>query len=390
MYPLKIFIIAGEVSGDLLGGAILRAMTGQTTRRLDVRGIGGDGIKSGGMRTSLFPMHELSVMGIAEIIPKIPHFLRRIRETVDAIEGFKPDLIITIDSPDFCFRVQQKLRLRGNLRGAKQIHVVAPSVWAWRPGRAEKISKFLDGLVCFFPFEPPYFEKYGLRSMSMGHPAINAPSATADPAQLRKTLDIKPDDITLGLYLGSRAGVVERHAPLFIAAVNMLAQTHKNIRVLIPTFPVLADRVRALTQDLGVRYHVVTDPVMKPMAMRACDVALAVSGTVGLELAIANVPHVVGYRASWLTALIVKRLIKPGQFAHLANIVLDRMVVPELIQDHCTPEELSKAMSRLMDDQAAAMLQQTAFATVRRAIGEGADVTPADKAAGFVLGMVEG
>ncbi len=385
MYPLKIFIIAGEISGDLLGGAILRAIAEQTERSLDVRGIGGDGIKRGGMRVSLFPMHELSIMGIAEIIPKIPFFLRRIRETVEAIEGFKPDLVITIDSPDFCFRVQQKLRLRGILRGAKQIHVVAPSVWAWRAGRAKKISKFLDGLVCFFPFEPPYFEEHGLRAMAMGHPAINGPAATADPTQFKKMLDIRPDEITLGLFLGSRARVVERHALPFIGAINVLGQTHKNLRVLIPTFPVLADRVRVLCEGLGVRYHVVTDPVMKPMAMRACDVALAVSGTVGLELAIADVPHVVGYKMSWLTHKIARLLVKPGQFAHLVNILMERAVVPEYVQELCTPDLLAATLAPYIDNKDVAAAQRDAFAVVRHAIGEGADVTPAAKAARFIL-----
>lgn len=384
MYPLKIFVIAGETSGDLLGGAILRAIAQISSRPLEVVGIGGDAIKSAGMKISLVPMHELAVMGIAEVLPKIFKLRRIINDTVEAIEGFKPDLILSIDAPDFSFRVQQKVRTRGQWQ-AKQIHVVAPSVWAWREGRAEKIAKFLDGLVCFFPFEPPYFEPYGLRCVAMGHPAINTPIAWVDPAPLRKVLDLQPDDVVVGLYLGSRAGVVERHAPTFIAAINQLAARHPKLRILIPTFPTYADRVRALCQSLSVRHHVMTDPLLKPVAMRACQYALAVSGTVGLELAIADVPHVVGYKMNALTWMIGQMMVKKGQFAHLANIVLNRAVVPECIQENCSAAVLAGALGDLIDERGARQAQLDAFRDVRRQIGEGQSEKPASKAATFIL-----
>lgn len=385
MHPLKIAVIAGEKSGDLLGGAILRAMAKVSPRPLQIVGIGGDSIKDAGLRTSLIPMRELSIMGIAEVLPKLPYILRTIRNTVQHIEDFKPDLVLTIDSPDFCFRVQKKLRAHGQLRDAKQIHIVAPSVWAWRPERAQKIAQFLDGLVCFFPFEPPYFTAHGLNAVAIGHPAISTPIAWVDPTPLRKALDLKPDDPVLGLYLGSRAGVVERHAPIFISTTNQLAQHHPNLCVLVPTFPEYADRVRQICDGLSVRHHVITDPLLKPVAMRACNYALAVSGTVGLELAIAGVPHVIGYKMNALTWAIGQMMVKPGQFAHLANIVQNQEVVPECIQSRCTPDILCEGLLRLMNDIEARDTQIKAFSDVRQKIGEGDAEKPADKAAAFIL-----
>lgn len=384
MHPLKIFVIAGEVSGDLLAEAILQAVAGQSGRRLDIRGIGGMGLKNVGLGASLIPIQKLAVMGIAEILPQIFFFIRAINQTVRAIEGFKPDIVLSIDSPDFCFRVQKKVRARGHWR-AQQIHVVAPSVWAWRPGRAAKIARFLDGLICFFPFEPPYFEKHGLRAIAMGHPAINGPVATANGAPLRDMLGVGTDEKILGLYLGSRAGVIHRHLGIFAETVRVIARDHPGLTLLIPTFPEYADEIRAQTQNLPLRVHIIADPLLKPAAMRACDYALAVSGTVGLELAIANVPHVVGYQMNPVTWWIGQRLVKRGQFAHLANIVQGQAVVPECIQAGCTPDALARAVSHLIQDETARQTQQEHFKQVREKIGAGAVDKPADKAARFVL-----
>jgi lipid-A-disaccharide synthase len=405
----KIFIIAGEASGDALGAAVLQSLKQQSNGPLQIQGIGGPLMQAAGLCRSLFPMDELSVMGIFEILPRIPHFIRRINETVAAITDFAPDVVISIDSPDFCFRVQKKLKKincpSGLSRGPRdnmnntgapglrrgpitQIHIVAPSVWAWRPGRAKKIAAFLDGLVCFFPFEPPYFERHGLRAISMGHPAIDGEVATADGAAFRTDLQLTPGTKLLGLYLGSRAGVIARHAPIYIAAVNKLAQHHPNLHVVIPTFPAHIHAVNTAARALTVPYDVIDDPVLKPAAMRACDAALAISGTVGLELAIADVPHVVGYRMGMITHAIAWMLIKRGQYAHLANIILGRKVVPEYIQGNCTPENLAHAVTSLLGAGDAVQSQRAAFVTVRQSIGEGAAQKPADKAAGFILGSI--
>lgn len=385
-YPLKIFVIAGETSGDLLGGAILRALGRMTDRPLKIVGIGGDSLKNAGLGNSLIKMNDLAVMGIAEILPRLPFFIGAINKTIKAAEGFKPDIILSIDAPDFSFRVQRAICKRGNIH-PKQIHVVAPSVWAWREKRAEKISKFLDGLICLFPFEPPYFTKYGLNTVAVGHPAITSSMIDADPAPLRETLNLTDRDMVLGLYLGSRAGVVERHAAPFMAALNIVAQAHPDLRVLIPTFPDYADRIRAMCKNLTLRNHVMADPLLKPVAMRACNIALAASGTVGLELAIADVPHVVGYKMNPITWWLVQKTARV-KYAHLANVILDKPLVPEYLQGNCTPEKIAAGLSDLLCSQAACDIQRQGFANVRAEIGQGQAEKPAEKAAAFLLSHI--
>jgi lipid-A-disaccharide synthase len=386
MHPLKVFVIAGETSGDLLGGSILRALAVATGRPLQIMGIGGDSIKGAGMPMSIIPVHELAVMGIVEIIPKIPFFIKAINKTVKAIQDFKPDILLTIDSPDFCFRVQKKIRKTMPHR-PRQAHVVAPSVWAWREGRAAKIAKFLDGLICLFPFEPPYFEKHNLRSVAIGHPAINAAIAWADPAPFRKILGLSEKDRVVGLYLGSRRGVIERHTDLFIQALNLLAIDHPDLVVVIPTFAEFADELRRRTEHLSLKHYVIADPLLKPLAMRGCNAALAVSGTVGLELAIANVPHIIGYKMNALTWWVLQRMAKTT-YAHLVNIGLQKLLVPECLQENCTAAKLAEQLRILIDQPAEQARQQIGFSEFRKLIGEGDADRPADKAAYFLRSMI--
>lgn len=381
--PLKVFVIAGEESGDILGGAILKSLAHTSGRSLDIRGIGGDSIKSAGLQKSMIDMHDLAVMGIFEILPKIRFFRRAINDAITCAEEFQPDIVLTIDSPDFCFRVQSGLRKRGHIT-AKQIHVVAPSVWAWRPKRAAKIAKFLDGLVCLLPFEPPYFEEHGLAAVSIGHPAINAPIAWADPHPFRDAIGARADDRIIGLYLGSRAGVIKRHTPIFLEALRQLSVDHPDLRVVIPTFDKYADGLRAATAGFPLQIDVISDPLLKPMAMRAANIALAVSGTVGLELAVANVPHIIGYKMGAMTWALLQRMVRTP-YAHLVNIMLNAPVVPEFLQSACTPQKLASGLRDLIEYPATRARQQIEFARVRQMIGEGAALKPADQAAQFIL-----
>lgn len=385
-HALKVFIIAGEESGDILGGAILNALRHHTDRPLDIQGIGGNVMKAAGLGLSRIPMYKLAVMGLTEILPKIFFFMRAIHDTVLAIEAFKPDVVITIDCPDFCFRVQKKLHKRG-IWQTRQIHVVAPTVWAWRPGRAQKIAGFLDGLVCLFPFEPPYFEEHGLPSIAMGHPAVHSGIRTMDSRPLLKALRVLDEETVVGLFCGSRQGVVNRHAPIFIDAMNKVADQFHHIRVFIPTFPYLADDLRRYLEKAHFKYNVIVDPALKSQAMRASKVALAASGTVGLELAIASVPHIVAYRLSriswWLARLLVST-----PYVHLANIVLKRPVVPEYLQDECRADKLAEEISRMLAFAGTRAQQKDQFAELVRTLGVDDPSLPADKAAEFILNII--
>ncbi len=338
---LQIFLIAGEESGDILGASL---MEGLKALRPDVSfsGIGGQRMMDSGLGESLFPMRELSLMGVFEIAPKIPRLLKRIKKTVHRIEADQPDILVTIDSPDFCFRVAGALKQRGRFKG-KIVHYVAPTVWAWRQGRARKVAKFLDGMLCLFPFEPPYFEKEGLQAVYVGHPVMDSEALTADGKSFRRSLGIAEDAIVLGLFPGSRMQELEKTGRVLVQSAQELAGRLAKMEIILPTLPHLEEAVQDLTKELSVPVHIVASRAQKWPAFRACDGAMATSGTVGLELAVAGVPHIIGYRMSPITYQIAKRVVKTP-YAHLANVILGRRAVPEFIQDDCTAGALANEM----------------------------------------------
>ncbi|MGB1077766.1 MAG: lipid-A-disaccharide synthase [Bdellovibrionales bacterium] len=340
----KLFIIAGEASGDLLAADLIKEFKGQYPQ-IKIYGIGGSQSLASGLNESLFPMEELSIMGVFEILPKIPKMLKRINQTVQEIKRVQPDIVISIDSPDFSFRVQKKVKKQGI--NTKQVHYVAPTVWAWRERRAKKIAKFLDGILCLFPFEPPYFERAGLKATYIGHPAMKRYEQAPTPEEAKQKLGFTKEDGIIGLLLGSRRGELKRHAEIFLKATQQSIE--ENTKVLVPTLPHLRESVEELVKTHASnpeKFIIVDKPEEQTTYFKAMDKALAVSGTVGLELAIAGTPHVIGYRVSWLTALIVKKLIKT-KYIHLANIILDRKVVPECIQDDCNTQTIATQLKEL-------------------------------------------
>lgn len=379
----SLFLIAGEASGDVLGGALMTAL-GRHDPKMTFHGIGGPRMEAAGLGESLFPMEDLSLMGIFEILPKVPHMLARIRQTVEAIERLDPEAVVTIDAPEFCFRVARALRKRGRTR-AKLIHMVAPSVWAWRPGRAAKVAEFLDGLICLFPFEPPYFEKAGLKAMFAGHPVVVSGALAADGKAFRRKAGIAADALVLGLLPGSRTREIEGSGRVLAGAVARLKPDH----VILPTLPSVENSVRDLVKGFDCPVHVVLDPVDKWDAFAACDVAAATSGTVGLELAAVGVPHVIGYQMNPLTWAILRRVIRVP-YAHLANIILNHPVVPEFLQDGCNEEAISTALAVLVNRAEARRAQQERFREVRALIGASDPVSPSDKAARYVLDVMSG
>jgi lipid-A-disaccharide synthase len=383
---LKIFIIAGEVSGDVLGSAVLKSLQGSDVT-LEVRGVGGDNILKSGLSESLFPMEELSIMGLTEVLPKIPHILKRIKQTVAAIEAFQPDVILSVDAPDFCFRVQKSVRKRGKVN-AKQIHYGAPTVWAWRAGRAKKISKFLDGLICLFPFEPAYFEPHGLKAVCAGHPVVGSGAMSADGAKGRSDIPLKHKQI-IGLLLGSRGGELKYTAPVLCETLRRLQAKYPDLQVQVPTLPRIESRVKALLDEYGIQnYYIRIDPAQKWNVFASCQAALAVSGTVGLELCITKTPHIIAYKISALTHWVLKRIIRTP-YAHLGNIILNKPVIPEFIQEQCKAEEMAYVLEALLQDQTHQDDMMARFDEIAIAVGANKAVTPADKAAQFVLNIAK-
>lgn len=375
-----IFLIAGEPSGDALGARLMAALAARTGGAARFVGIGGPLMMAQGL-TSLFPMTDLANFGVFEVAPRIPLLLRRMRETAAAIRAHAPDAVVSIDVPGFCFGVWR--RLRG--AGFPLIHYVAPTVWAWRPWRVHKFKRHLDHLMTLLPFEPPYFARVGLAASFVGHPVLECGADRGDAARCRARHGIGQGPLVCVLP-GSRQGEVARHLGPFGAAIASLARRHPHLTAIVPTLPELAPAVAAAVARWPCRTILVRDDAAKFDAMAACDVALAASGTVALELALAGAPMVVAYRLAPITYAIAKLMVRVD-YVTLINLLLDRPAVPELLQSQCRGDPLAAALERLLDDAPARAAQIAAGRAVLALLRAG-DRAPSDCAAETVLGLI--
>ncbi|WP_245835405.1 lipid-A-disaccharide synthase [Thalassospira mesophila] len=374
--PLTIMLVAGEASGDQLGGRLMAAIK----RKADnVRfiGVGGPRMTGEGM-TSLFSMNEMSVMGLAEIVPHIPRLLRRIGETAALALRERPDVVVTIDAPDFSFRVGKKLAGHG----IPLVHYVAPSVWAWRPGRARKIAKFLDHLLALLPFEPPYFEKEGLSTTFIGHSAVEERHG-GDAVRFRARHGLQATQKVISILPGSRHSEVTRLLPVFADVVSRLHQNHPDYVFVVPTVSKVEQAVQQAVATWPAKAIVVTSDQDRHDAFSASHAALAASGTVSLELGIVGVPHIIGYRLSAASAWIARRLLKVDTVT-IINLVLGRKLVPEYLQEECRPDRLYQAMTAIIADGAQRDAQKAGFDEATTLLGFG-QTPPSDKAASVVL-----
>lgn len=376
----KIFIIAGEDSGDQLGAALIPALQ-KIFPDVELRGIGGPAMLGAGLPESLFPMDKLSVMGIAEILPRIPKFLRLIAQTVQAATVFDPDFVITIDAPDFSFRVQKQLKQK-NVR-AQKIHYVAPTVWAWRAGRAQKVAQFLDGMICLFPFEPIYFEKEGLKSCFAGHPVMQSPVFAGDGAAFRAQHGLTATDKVLGLFCGSRRSELDVSVPLLKDIAQTLCAAGRQMSIVIPTLPKWHSFLEDSFKSLPCKVIVSSEPAEKWNAFRSADIAIAVSGTVALEIALAGIPHVILYKMNKWTWEIIKRVSKT-KFAHLGNILLGHLLYPEFIQDNACTEKIVPVLESLFDSPIEQKIQKEGSKNIQLILAPNPNENAADRAAAFI------
>lgn len=386
MTGLLIYLIAGEPSGDVLGARLMAALKQATGGQVRFAGVGGDRMIAEGLN-SLFPMEELTLFGLAELLPKLPNLIRRIGQTAGDILSCRPDAVVTIDAPDFCFRVLKKVRRTDP--SIKLIHYVAPTVWAWRPGRARKIARFLDHLLVLLPFEPPYFEAVGLPATFVGHSIVEAGVERGDGAAFRARHGISDETPLLCVLPGSRRSEIKVLLPDFAATLAILKERHPGLTVVVPTLGKVAAPVRVAAAYWPVPTIVVEGDGEKYDAMAASVTALAASGTVALELALARLPAVIAYRIHPLTYRLYRRLIRV-KYANLVNIMLDRMLVPERLQDDCTPQKLAEAVSVLLTDPTARREQIDGVAQVAQWLGQGGDQTPSQRAADAVLKVARG
>ncbi len=379
-----IFIVSGETSGDNLAGRLMAALKRKTGGRIRFAGVGGPQSESEGL-ASLFPMSELSVMGLAEVLPHLPRLVGRINETAKAVLRLRPDAVVTVDSPGFCLRLAH--HLRGS--GIPVIHYVAPQLWAWGPFRARKLKKRVDHIMALLPFEVPFFEKYGIACTYVGHPAIDAGAERGDGKAFRLRHGIAPDAPLLCVLPGSRTGEVRRMLPIFGDALLRLKEKRPDLRAVIPVVDSVAQMVRDITRDWPLPAVFVIDMAERFDAFAAADAAMAKSGTVTLELALANVPMVVAYRVSPVSAFLVRRMGISVEHASLVNLLAGRQVVPECLQEECTPENLAKTVEEILGSEQVRAKQREAFKDVKKALGD-RNPPPSERAAKVVLDIVGG
>ena len=377
--PELIFLACGEPSGDALGAGLMHGLKDLTGGAVRFAGVGGERMTAEGL-ASLFPIHDLATMGLLEIIPRIRQIQRRIRETVDAILDLRPAAVVTIDAPGFSFRVAKRLRARGAQMPI--IHYVAPQVWAWRPRRARETARLFDHLMVLLPFEPDYFEKEGLPTSYVGHPAIELTKG-GDGDGFRAHHGIPTVAPLLGVLPGSRRVEIGRLLPAFRGAVEKVHQQIPDLHVVVPTVETVDARVRAEVETWPMPVTVIA-PDEKADAFVAIDAALAASGTVTLELAMSGTPMVVAYRASALTAFVVRRLIKLRHVA-LPNVILDEGVIPERLQEDCTPETLSTVLLDLFRQPDSRAAQLAGFDRLRDILMDADRTPPSQRAAAAVL-----
>jgi len=378
-----IFLIAGEPSGDALGAALIAALRQRAGSALRVAGIGGERMREQGIE-SLVALEDLAVFGLVEVLPRVPLILRRIREVAAAVRAMRPDAVVTIDSPDFTWRVAARLRKQGEILPV--IHYVAPMVWAWRAGRARKMARWYDHLLALLPFEPRFFENAGLACTYVGHPVLESGADRGDAARFRTAHGIGPEELVVTVLPGSRGGEVRRHLPMLGDALGLLQSQVGHFRVAVPTVATVADAVAAAARDWPGRPVVLRGNEAKYDAFAASRAALAASGTVTLEVAMARLPMAVFYRMNRLTEALLRRLVRVRQYS-LVNLLAEAPVVPELMGASLTAQRLAAEAAALIGDERVRAAQRQGYDDALRRLGAG-EFLPSLKAADVILAVI--
>ena len=368
---MRVFVIAGEASGDKLGAALMAGLSGLTDVTFD--GVGGPMMAEQEL-VSRFSMDELSVMGLAEILPKYRALKARVHQMAQAVLDSKPDVLITIDSPDFCLRVAKLVKAGSDIRC---VHYVAPTVWAWRPKRAAKMARHIDQVLALFPFEPPLMQAAGMRCDFVGHPVVTDPIASQVEAAAWDG-----DGPLVMLLPGSRRGEIARLLPRFGLAAALIAQARPDVRFALPTTANVYDGVVAGVAEWDVPVSVLDADQKdeKRGLFAAADVALAASGTVSLELAANDTPMVIAYDMAWLSRTIISRLLLVDTVT-LVNLVSDSRVIPEFVGKDFVAAPIAAAVLSVLDDPTA---QHAAMSDTMDKLGRGGDA-PGVRAARAVL-----
>jgi lipid-A-disaccharide synthase len=381
--PLCVMLVAAETSGDALGAKLAQALRAKLGDRLTIVGVGGARMAAEGIE-SPFDISDLSVLGLVEGLAAYPKVVRRVRDTVALAQAHKPDVAVLIDSWGFTLRVATALRR--SLPGVKLVKYVGPQVWASRPGRARTLAGAVDHLLTLHSFDAPWFERHGLPVTFVGNAILARDFSRADPERLRAGIGAGKTDPILLVAPGSRASEVERMAPPLGDAIAILSATRPHLHVVVPVASSVAPAVRAAAAAWQGRLTLIEDDSLKDDAMASATAALACSGTVSTELALAGPPVVVGYRIGGLTYAVLKRIVTTPWIS-LVNVAAGRMVMPEFIQDRCTGANLARAVAPLLDDQQARDEQVAGQQAALAQMGRGGP-DPSEAAALAVLKVV--
>lgn len=379
---LRIFLIATEESGDRLGSSLMKALRQRLGDAVRFEGVGGQSMAREGL-TSLFPIEELSIMGFAAVVKQLPMILRRIRETADAVIAAAPDMLVIIDSPDFTHRVARRVRA-GN-PAVPIVDYVSPSVWAWRPGRARAMRSYVDHVLALLPFEPDEYRRLGGPPCTyVGHPLIEQVRLLRPDVQERERRDASPP--VLLVLPGSRRSEIRHHISVFGKTLQILQQGIPDVDVILPTMPHLADEITTAVADWPLQPQIVVGEDDKRAAFRIARAALAKSGTVTLELALAGVPMIAAYKAGAVEAWIAQRVIRVSSVI-LANLVIGENVIPEFLQKDCVPDRLAAGLREVMGDTPLRRRQLEAFAGLD-AIMATDNQSPSSRAADVALAVL--
>lgn len=378
-----IWLLAGETSGDELGAKLIKALR-HFNPSLKFYGVGGPRMQEQGLEI-LFPMQDLAVMGLVEVLPKIRMLSNRLNQAVEHIKTVRPDVVVTIDSPGFSLRLLKRI---ADL-SIPRVHYVAPQVWAWHESRVKKFPGLWEKLLCLLPFEKEFFSKHGLQSTFVGHPILETEVHHGNAEQFRQDHQLN-DKAPIVLFMpGSRRSELPKLMPVFKQTLSLLKRQLHDVTAAIPTSPLAKERVLHMVNDWPVKPIIIHDPQDKYNAYAAAKAALTKSGTTTLELALAKVPMAVTYRVNPVTAMIARRMIKVP-YVCMLNLLANNQVVPELLQEDCHPEKLSAMLMGLLTDPEKAKAQQDAFTQIMHQLSGPNDELPSHVAAKEILEMIKG
>lgn len=373
--PLRVALVAGEASGDILGAGLMRALKARNPQ-VEFIGVGGPRMEAEGL-ASYFPLERLAVMGLVEVLGRLPELLARRRRLFRSLVQARPDVFIGIDAPDFNLGLELRLRQAG----IRTVHYVSPSVWAWRQNRVVKIRQACDLMLALFPFEAQFYDRHGVNVRFVGHPLADEIPLQADRQQARGRLDLPQDELILALMPGSRGGEVARLGELFLDAAERLRALRPGIRFVLPcASPERRQQVEQLVAGRDLPITLLDGQSHEALA--ACDAVLIASGTATLEALLYKRPMVVAYSVAPMTYRILKRLVR-SPWISLPNLLAERLLVPELLQDAATPEAMAQLLAPLLDN---GDVQTEGFDVIHRALRRDAS----EQAAAAVLSLVEG